>query len=313
MIGFTIKRLLQTVPTLLLVAVMVFTMIRLVPGDPAVVLVGDINDPAILEEVRTQMGLDEPLIEQFRLWFVRVLDGDLGQSLMNGEEVLPALLQRFTVTAQVVLLSMLFAIAIALPTGLLAASRHGSVTDTGIVFLLVLSLSIPSFWAGILLMLVFGVKLGWLPTIGYVSVTENISAGVQYLVLPVLALLLGEMATVTRMMRSTMLEVLGFDYITHARAKGLKESTVLWRHAFPNAFAPTLTVLGLILASLLGGAAVIETVFTLPGLGRFLVDGIYARDYPVVQGALLLVAFIYVIANLIVDLLYPFFDPRVRL
>lgn len=313
MLAFTIKRLLQTIPTLFVVAVLVFGLMRLIPGDPAVVMVGDINDPIILEEVRRQMGLDEPIVEQFRLWLGSVLQGDLGTSLMNGENVLSALLQRFSVTAQIVVLSMLLAVAIALPTGLLAASRHGTLTDTGIVFLLVLSLSIPSFWAGILLILAFGVKLGWLPTIGYISVTENVVAGVQYLILPVVALLLGEMATVTRMMRSTAIEVLGFDYITHARAKGLKESTVFWRHVFPNAFAPTLTVLGLMLASLLGGAAVIETVFTLPGLGRFLVDGIYARDYPVVQGALLLVAFIYVLVNLIVDLLYPIFDPRVRL
>lgn len=313
MLMFTLKRLLQTIPTLFLVAVLVFTIIRLIPGDPAVVMVGDINDPMILDEIRRQMGLDEPLVTQFGLWLSRVFQGDLGTSLMNGEDVLGAMLGRFAVTAQIVVLSLLLAVAIALPTGLLAAARHGTLTDTGIVFMLVLSLSIPSFWAGIMLILVFGVKLGWLPTIGYVPVGENLVAGLQYLILPVFALLLGEMATVTRMMRSTAIEVLGLDYVTHARAKGLKESTVLWRHVFPNAFAPTLTVLGLILASLLGGAAVIETVFTLPGLGRFLVDGIYARDYPVVQGTLLLVAFIYVITNLVVDLLYPFFDPRVRL
>jgi peptide/nickel transport system permease protein len=181
------------------------------------------------------------------------------------------------------------------------------------MFLVILAVSVPSFWVGILLILVFGVELGWLPTIGYVPVSENLAEGLRYLILPVTALLLGEMASLARMMRSSTIEVLRLEYITHARAKGLRERTVLWRHALPNAFAPVLTVLGLMLGSLLGGAVVIETVFTLPGLGRFLVDGIYARDYPVVQGTLLLVAGIYVLTNLIVDLLYPLFDPRVRL
>lgn len=313
MLSFAVKRLLMTIPTLFIVAVVVFALMRMVPGDPAVVMVGDLEDPAVLEEVRRNLGLDEPLPVQFGIWLGNVLRGELGASIMTGEPVREAMLRRFGVTAQIVLASVLLAVLIAVPAGLLAAWRQNSRLDIITMSAVILGVSIPSFWAGILLILVFGVQLQWLPTIGYVPVSENLAAGVSYLILPVVALVLGEMASLTRMMRSSTLEILRLEYITHARAKGLSEAAVLVRHALPNAFAPVLTLLGLVLGSLLGGAVVVETVFTLPGLGRFLVDGIYARDYPVVQGTLLLVATIYVLANLVVDLLYPVFDPRVRL
>lgn len=313
MLKYLVRRLLMTVPTFLIVATVVFTLMRLVPGDPAAVMVGDLDDPTVLEAVREQLGLNEPLLMQFGIWIDNVLHGELGTSIMTGEEVLPAMLDRLGVTAQIVLASIVLAILIAIPVGLFAAWRQNRKSDVIAMFLVVLGLSVPSFWVGILLILFFGVELNWLPTIGYVSVTDNFAQGIRYLILPVTALLLGEMASLARMMRSSTIEVLRLEYIAHARAKGLPEHTVLWRHALPNAFAPVLTVLGLMLGHLLGGAVVIETVFTLPGLGRFLVDGIYARDYPVVQGTLLLVAAIYVVTNLIVDLLYPIFDPRVRL
>jgi len=310
---YTFKRLLMTVPTLVIVAMLVFALMRLVPGDPAAVMVGDLADPHVLEEVRRNLALDEPLLVQFGTWLGNLAKGDLGHSIMTGEPVLEAMLRRFGVTAQVVLFSIVLAVLVAIPAGLLAAWRQNTRLDLAMMFAVILCVSVPSFWMGILLILLFGVQLGWLPTIGYVSITEDFAAGIRYLALPVLALLLGEMASLTRMMRSSTLEVLRLEYITHARAKGLPEHLVLLRHALPNAFAPVLTLLGLMLGSLLGGAVVIETVFTLPGLGRFLVDGIYARDYPVVQGTLLLVAGLYVLANLVVDVLYPLFDPRVRL
>lgn len=313
MLKYALKRLLMTIPTFLIVAVFVFTLMRLVPGDPAAVMVGDLDDPFVLEEMRRNLGLDEPIPTQFAIWFGNLLQGELGQSIMTGEPVREAMISRFGVTGQIVILSILLAVLIAIPAGLVAAWRQNSKLDVATMLTVILCVSVPSFWVGILLILVFGVQLQWLPTIGYVSVTENVATGLRYLILPVFALLLGEMASLTRMMRSSTIEVLRLEYITHARAKGLPESTVLWRHALPNAFAPVLTLLGLMLGSLLGGAVVIETVFTLPGLGRFLVDGIYARDYPVVQGTLLLVAGIYVLSNLTVDLLYPVFDPRVRL
>lgn len=313
MLRYLARRLLMTVPTFLIVATVVFTLMRLVPGDPAAVMVGDLDDPTVLEDVRQQLGLDEPLLTQFGIWIGNVLHGELGTSIMTGEEVLPAMLDRLGVTAQIVLVSIVLAILVAIPVGLFAAWRQNRPSDVVTMLLVILAVSVPSFWVGILLILFFGVELNWLPTIGYVSVAENLAQGIRYLILPVIALLLGEMASLARMMRSSTIEVLRLEYIAHARAKGLPESTVLWRHALPNAFAPVLTVLGLMLGHMLGGAVVIETVFTLPGLGRFLVDGIYARDYPVVQGTLLLVAAIYVVTNLVVDLLYPIFDPRVRL
>jgi peptide/nickel transport system permease protein len=313
MLKYIIRRLLMTIPTFLIVAVVVFTLIHMVPGDPAAVMVGDLDDPTVLEDVREQLGLNEPLPTQFGIWFSNVLQGELGTSIMTGEDVLDAMLKRFTVTAQIVAFSITLAIAIAIPVGMLAAWKQNSKIDLFTMFMVILAVSVPSFWVGILLILLFGVELNWLPTIGYVSIGENLAQGIRYLILPVAALLLGEMASLARMMRSSTIEVLRLEYITHARAKGLSEGTVLWRHALPNSFAPVLTVLGLMLGSLLGGAVVIESVFTLPGLGRFLVDGIYARDYPVVQGTLLLVAGIYVVTNLVVDLLYPIFDPRVRL
>jgi peptide/nickel transport system permease protein len=313
MLGYALRRLSLAVPTLLLVAVIVFAIMRAVPGDPAEVMAGDLASPQTVAALRERMGLDQPLPVQFAKWLGHIVRGDFGASIMTGEPVLPAMLKRLAVTAQVVIPAFVLALAVAIPTGLLAASRRNTAFDFAAVTFVIAGLSIPSFWMGLLLILAFGVSLQWLPTVGFVSVSEDVVTALKYLALPVLSLLIAEMATVTRMARSSALEVLGQEYITHARAKGLSERGVLWLHALPNSVAPVLTVAGLLLGSLLGGATVIETVFTLPGLGRFLLDGIYARDYPVVQGALLLVATIKIVVNLAVDLLYPLFDPRMRL
>jgi peptide/nickel transport system permease protein len=313
MLRYAAFRLLATIPTLFLVALIVFGLIRLVPGDPASIMIGDSADPDMIEQVRKSLGLDKPLPVQFAVWLGNLLDGDFGRSITTGEEILPAMLTRLRVTAGVVLSSIVVALLFALPAGIYAAWRQNSRVDFTIVTGVIVCLSIPSFWVGILLMLLFGVHLHWLPVVGYVSMADNFVGGVRYLILPVAALVLHEMGTVARMTRSSTIEVLRLDYITHARAKGAPEGRVLWKHAFPNAFAPTLTVVGLLLGHMLGGVAVIETVFTLPGLGRFLVDAISSRDYPVIQGCLLLVALIRVLVNLLVDLLYPLFDPRVRL
>ncbi|MDB5366405.1 MAG: peptide transporter [Rhodospirillales bacterium] len=313
MLRYASLRLLATIPTLFLVALIVFSLIRLVPGDPASIMIGDSADPDMIEQVRHSLGLDKPLPVQFFVWLGNLLQGDFGHSISTGEDILPAMLTRLRVTAGVVLASIVVALLFALPAGIYAAWRQNSRVDFAIVTGVIVCLSVPSFWVGILLMLVFGVNLHWLPVVGYVSIGDDFINGVRYLILPVAALVLVEMGTVARMTRSSTIEVLRLDYITHARAKGAPESRVLWKHAFPNAFAPTLTVIGLLLGHMLGGVAVIETVFTLPGLGRFLVDAISSRDYPVIQGCLLLVALIRVLVNLLVDLLYPLFDPRVRL
>lgn len=306
-------KLLLSIPTLLIVAIIIFALIRLVPGDPAVLLVGDMDNAAALAEARRALGLDQPYPVQFGLWLANVLQGDLGVSMMTGEPVLSAIASRFEVSAQVVLLAMFLAAAIAMPLGTYAAWRQNRPGDFAVVFTANLLISVPSFWVGLMLILVFGATLEWLPTVGYVSVSDNFAQGIRYLILPVVALLFVEIATIIRMVRASTLEVLRQEYVANARAKGLSEAAVLTHHVVKNAFAPTMTLIGLILGSLLGGVAVIETVFTLPGLGRLLVDAIYARDYAVVQGVLLFVAFAHVAVNLIVDLLYPVIDPRVRL
>lgn len=311
MLRFALTRIGMAVPTLLIVAVTVFVLIRLIPGDPASLLLGDLATPASLADLRERMGLDQPLVVQFGIWFGNLLQGDLGQSINTQQPVLSLILSRFWISAQVVLVAVLFASLVAVPAGIVAAWKQDSALDLTLVAAATLLLSIPTFWLGLLLLLFFGLKLEWLPVVGYVSIGEDAWRGVLYLVMPILTLFLHEIGVILRMARASTLEVLRLDYITHARAKGLSERDVLWRHAFKNAFGPTWTLIGLVLGNLLGGIAVVETVFTIPGLGRLLVDSIFARDYPVIQGCLLVIAFTYVIVNLIVDLCYPIFDPRV--
>lgn len=313
MLRFILQKLGMAVPTLLLISLMVFALIRLVPGDPALLMLGDMADPQSLADMRATLGLDHSLVTQFLIWFKAVLSGDLGVSISTREAVLPLILERFAVSAGIVLVAVLLATLIAVPVGLLAAWKQNSALDLGLVTGATLLLSIPSFWLGLLLLYAFGIKLGWLPVVGYVSFGENPWQALSYLVLPIVTLTLVELGAITRMARASTIEVLRLEYIAHARAKGLSESAVLWRHALRNAFAPTWTLVGLILGNLLGGIAVLETVFTLPGIGRLMVDAIFARDYPVLQGCLLLITFVYVLVNLFVDLLYPLFDPRVKL
>lgn len=313
MLGFLLRRLAMTIPTLLIVAVAVFLLVRLIPGDPVQVMLGDAADPAQAALLKQQFGLDRPIPVQFLFWLERLAAGDLGHSITNGLPVLPLILERFQVSAFIVLVAVAIAACIAVPAGLIAAWRQNSALDLVIVGSATLLLSIPSFWLGLLLLLLFGLKLKWLPVVGYVPFSESFLSAGLFMVLPVVTLAMIEVGVLTRMARAASIEVLRLEYVTHARAKGVPEWQVLARHVLPNAFAPTWTLIGLVLGHLLGGIAVIETVFTLPGLGRLLVDSIFARDYPVVQGCLLFTAVIYVLVNLIVDLCYPLFDPRVAL
>ena len=311
MLGYCFKRLVLSLPTLLLVAVAVFLIIRLIPGDPASALLGENADAASIAALHKEMGLDAPLPVQFFNWLGHALRGDLGKSIVTGEPVLPLILARFQLTATVVLVAVGIATFVAVSAGLISAWRRDTPLDMAIVGAATLVLSVPSFWLGLVLLLIFGVSLHWLPVVGYVSFSENAALAALYILLPTVTLAITESGVITRMMRASAIDVLKLDYVTHARAKGLAERVVLARHVFPNAFAPTLTLVGLTLGHLLGGIAVIETVFTLPGLGRLMVDSILSRDYPVIQGCLLFTAVIYVVVNLIVDLLYPVFDPRV--
>lgn len=311
MIRFIIHRLLMAIPTLVIVAITVFALIRFIPGDPAALMLGDMATPDQIAEMRTELGLDTSLPQQFVVWAGNVLSGDFGQSIVNKEPVLPLVVSRFMVSAEIVVVAVILASLIAVPAGVIAAWRQNSATDLVLIGTATVLLSIPTFWLGLLLLLFFGLKLGWLPVLGYVSLSDDFVSGLLYLILPIMTLVIHEAGVLIRMARASTLEVLRLDYITHARAKGLSERAVLWRHAFKNAFGPTWTMIGLILGNLLGGIAVIETVFTIPGLGRLMVDSIFQRDYPVIQGCLLFVAMSYVVVNLIVDLLYPLFDPRV--
>ncbi len=311
MLRFALTRIMMALPTLLIVAVSVFVLIRLIPGDPAELLLGDLATPASLADLRGRLGLDRSLPSQFFIWLFDVLHGDLGRSIASQEDVLPLIMSRFWVSAQIVLVAVLLASLVAAPAGMIAAWRQDSSLDLGLVALATLLLSVPTFWLGLLLLLFFGLKLEWLPVVGYVSISDDAWNGALYMLMPILTLFLHEIGVLLRMARASTLEVLRLDYVTHARAKGLSEMAVLWRHVFKNAFGPTWTLIGLVLGNLLGGIAVVETVFTIPGVGRLLVDAIFARDYPVIQGCMLFIAFSYVVVNLVVDLCYPIFDPRV--
>jgi len=311
MFRFAAARIAMAIPTLLIVAVSVFVLIRLIPGDPAQLLLGDLATPASLADLRARLGLDRSLPAQFGIWFGHVLQGDLGTSINSGQDVLSLVADRFLISGRIVLVAVALAAMVAVPAGMIAAWKQNRAPDLLLVGSATLLVSIPTFWLGLLLLLLFGLKLGWLPVVGYVGIAEDWKSGLLYLVLPILTLFLHEIGVLMRMARASTLEVLRLDYITHARAKGLSERAVLMRHAFKNAFGPTWTLIGLVLGNLLGGIAVVETVFTIPGLGRLLVDAIFARDYPVIQGCLLFVAVIYVVVNLVIDLCYPLFDPRV--
>jgi peptide/nickel transport system permease protein len=308
---FAIGRIAMAIPTLIMVGVTVFILVRIIPGDPASLMLGDVGDAAALAALRERLGLDRSLAEQFVIWAGLLLQGDMGTSIATGQPVLQTIISRFLISLQVVVPAVILSTLVAVPMGMLAAWRQNKTSDIALVTSATLLMSIPTFWMGMLMLLLFGLKLGWLPIVGYVSFSESVRGAALYLVLPIFTLFLHEVGVILRMARASTLEVLGLDYITHARAKGLPESTVMWRHAFRNAFGPTWTLLGLILGNLLAGVAIIETVFTIPGLGRLLVDAIFARDYPVIQGCLLFIAGIYVLVNLVVDLLYPIFDPRV--
>jgi peptide/nickel transport system permease protein len=308
---YVMRRLAWTLPTLLLVGLLVFMLMRLVPGDPAMLILGDSATPEQLATMRAEYGLDKPLPLQFVYWLGEVVQGDLGRSITSGEPVMQLLVDRFQVSAAIVLVAVALAVLLAVPAGLYAAWRQNSIADTVVVAIATFFLSIPSFWLGLLLLLFVGLKLGLVPVVGYVPFSEDWRSAITFLILPTITLMLIELGVLTRMARASAVEVLRLEYVTHARAKGLSERRVLLRHVLPNAMAPTWTLVGLVLGNLLGGIAVLETVFTLPGLGRLLVDGIFARDYPVVQGCLLFTAAIYVVVNLVVDLCYPLFDPRI--
>jgi peptide/nickel transport system permease protein len=292
------------VPILLGVSVLVFMMLHLTPGDPARLIAGPTATPEQVDEVRNLLGLDQPLYEQYYDYMVRLAHGDLGQSVITHDAVTAELAPRFIATAELSGAAMVVAVVVGMTFGIISATRQYSIVDNILSVLALLGLSTPAYWLGLMLILLFSLHFGWFPAAG--------RGGISHLILPTFTLAMFAMATVARMTRGSLLEVLNQDYVRSARAKGLSESFVLIRHALKNALIPVMTVVGLQVGQLLSGAVLTETVFSWPGIGRFLVDSIEARDFPIVQGGVLLTAAIFVIVNLIVDLLYGVVDPRIR-
>jgi peptide/nickel transport system permease protein len=304
-------RLLAMAPLLLALSMASFALVHVIPGDPALVMLGE-GDPQALAGLRKELGLDKPVHVRYLEWLGKVARGDLGQSLYNKTRVSEELLWRMPTTLALVTLALVWSIAIGIPAGLLSAAFRGSWIDHAARLLTLVSLSLPSFWLGLMLIILFSLKLDLLPIVGYVPITESLWGALRFLILPSASLGTYLAALLTRLTRSSMLEVLGQDYVRTARAKGVRDTMVLMRHALRNALIPIVTVIGINVGILLGGSAVIETVFVLPGVGQLVVRSLYNRDLPVIQGLILYVAVIYVLVNLLVDILYTVLDPRLR-
>ncbi|MCI4430122.1 MAG: ABC transporter permease [Burkholderiales bacterium] len=312
MFAFLARRLLATLPVLLIVAVLVFLLLRLSPGDPAAVLAGDAASTEQIAQIRAGLGLDRSIPEQFAIWFGNVLRGDLGQSFYYKTDVTTLIGQRIEPTLSLALITISIAVLVAVPLGVLAAWRFGGWLDRGLMGFSVLGFSIPIFVLAYLLIWLVSLKLGWLPVQGYKRFADGPGQWLYHLTLPAITLSVIYIALIARVTRASVLETLGEDYIRTARAKGLPESTVLLRHALANAAVPIVTVIGIGIALLIGGVVVTESVYAIPGLGRLTVDAVLARDFPTIQGVILLFSFAYVMINLLVDLSYLFFDPRIR-
>jgi peptide/nickel transport system permease protein len=312
MTAYIVRRLLATLPVMAIVAVCVFLLLHLSPGDPAAVIAGDNATPANIEMIRKRLGLDEPLWKQFLLWVGQLARGDLGQSMFWNTPVLSLVGQRYQPTLSLALTTLCVAITLAVTLGVLAAWRVATIVDRAVMGFAVLGFSVPVFVVGYLLIYVFAIQLKWLPVQGYTPIEEGFVPWLRNLVLPSLALGLAYVALIARITRATMLDVLAEDYIRTARAKGVATRTMLLRHALKNAAVPIVTVIGIGIALLIGGVVITETVFNIPGIGRLVVDAIARRDYPIIQGVIVLFSGIYVLVNLAVDLSYTFFDPRIR-
>jgi peptide/nickel transport system permease protein len=304
MFRYILKRLAMLIPVLFGVSLVSFSLLQIVPGDPAVLLAGEDANPDFIEAVRKEYGFDQPLTVQYFRFVSRAVQGDFGVSIRNREPVINLLKQRFAFTIQLSFLSILIAAAIGLIAGVISATRQYSIFDNLSMVGALFGISMPIFWLGLLLMLVFSVHLRWLPAGG--------SGELRHLILPAIALGAASAAVIARMTRASMLEVIRQDYIRTARANGLREWVVIYKHALKNAMIPVITVFGLEFGYMLGGAVLTETVFSLPGIGRLMVEGIFQRDYAVVQGSMILVAGTFVLVNLLTDIAYAFFDPKIR-
>ena len=312
MLAYIARRLVATLPVMGTVAIVVFAILRLTPGDPAAIIAGDSATSEQLEQMRAHMGLDKPIYVQFLLWLVQLLRGDLGVSLISGVPVSGMIADRIGPTVALGTAIIVFSVIVAIPLGVMAAWRQGTLLDRSVTAFSVFGFSVPVFVNGYLLILLFSIVLGWLPVQGYRPLAAGFWPFFERLILPTLALSTAYIALITRITRTSVLEVMGEDYIRTARAKGVKESAVLIRHALRNAAVPIVTIIGVGIATLISGVVVTESVFNLPGLGRLVVEAVLARDYPLIQGLILFFSLTYILINLLVDMLYTVFDPRIR-
>ncbi|MEJ0020190.1 MAG: ABC transporter permease [Acetobacteraceae bacterium] len=312
MLAYAARRVVATIPVMLIVAFFVFSLLYLAPGDPAAIIAGDQATPADVDRIRASLGLDRPFLVRFGEWLWHIVQGDLGTSIFTNLPVSHMIAQRIEPTTSLMILTIVFSILVAVPLGVLAAWKHGTWIDRAVMMLAVFGFSTPVFVLGYLLAYLFALKLDWLPVQGFTSLSVGVVPFLRSLALPTIALGLIYVALLARITRATMLEVLSQDYVRTAKAKGVGQRAVLFVHALKNAAVPIVTIIGIGVALLIGGAVVTESVFAIPGLGRLTVDAILRRDYPVIQGVVLLFSFVYVLVNLAVDLTYTLFDPRIR-
>jgi peptide/nickel transport system permease protein len=312
MIAYMLRRLAATIPVMLVVAILVFLMLRLTPGDPAAIIAGDNANSEQVALIRAKLGLDRPIVEQFLVWIGHAFVGDFGESFFFKKTVAQLIMDRIEPTLALSLVTIILAASIAIPLGVLAAYKRGSWIDRVVMGFSVMGFSVPVFVTGYALIYLFAIQLNWLPVQGYQRLALGFGGFIERLLLPAITLSVIYIALIARMTRTSMLEVLGEDYIRTARAKGQVERKVLFRHALRNAAVPIVTVVGLGVALLIGGVVVTESVYSIPGLGRLTVDAVLARDYPTIQAVILLFSFVYVMINFIVDMTYTLFDPRIR-
>jgi peptide/nickel transport system permease protein len=312
MLNFILRRMLSAIPTLILVSLFVFTLQKLLPGDPVQAMAGEERDPAVMEYLREKYRLNDPIPMQYLHWVGNVLQGDFGTSLRTEQPVTTLLASKLPVTIELAVLALIIALVIGIPTGVISAVRKGTAIDYGANVFALSGISIPHFWLGIVLIMIFSVKLQWLPASGFVPLGEDVAQNLKTLILPAFVLGAGLSGVLMRHTRSAMLEVLRADYVRTARAKGLFPRTVILKHALRNALMPIVTLTTLLFGELLGGAVLTEQVFSIPGFGKMIVDAVFNRDYAVVQGVVLCVAIGFLLLNLLADVLYRLINPRLR-
>lgn len=312
MLAYIARRLMQTVLVLIFVSVIVFSLLHLIPGDPALVILGDQATPEQIEALHRELLLDQPLWIQYLNWAGDVLQGNLGRSVSYKQSVTDLLATRLPITFHIGLVAFILSTAISIPAGILSAIRRGGWLDSIITLLTNLAMAVPVFWLGILGIYLFALKLGWLPVQGYTSPSENLALNTRQIIMPAICLAIVPLASLARQTRSSMLEVIRQDYIRTARSKGLTEWAVITGHALKNAIIPVITLLGMQLRNLVGGAVLVEQVFNIPGMGRLMVSGVFNKDFVVVQGTVMVVAVVVALSNLLVDISYGYFDPRIR-